>query len=133
MGMDKRFDCVVNPWMVFITLVVLIASLLAPVPSGAVTGFTKQATLQSSAPLTGCGPDIFLPLGVVSQDTVVGGVPCDESSGQQEGGSVLVFEEPATGWAGTLIQNQILYPSDPFADGRFGFNVDIDGDTRRPR
>jgi uncharacterized repeat protein (TIGR01451 family) len=115
--------------MLAFVIFAIINLLIAPVPAGAVTGFTKKATLQSSTPLTGCGPDIFLPLGVVSQDTIIGGVTCDESSGQQEGGSVLVFEKPGTGWAGTLVQQQILYPTDPAADGRFGINVDIDGDT----
>ncbi len=115
--------------MLAFVIFAIINLLIAPVPAGAVTGFTKKATLQSSTPLTGCGPDIFLPLGVVSQNTVVAGVTCDASTGKQEGGSVLVFEEPITGWMGTLTQNQILYPSDPAADGRFGSNVDIDGDT----
>jgi hypothetical protein len=115
--------------VLFVSLV-LIASVLEPAPAGAVTGFTLKAAVQPSRMLTGCeSPPVPLPgPGVVSQATVIAGMECDDVRASN-GGSVLVFEEPVTGWAGTVTESQLLYPGDPFPDGNFGSNVDIDGDT----
>ncbi|UCF30969.1 MAG: DUF11 domain-containing protein [bacterium] len=126
MVLARRLSGVVSTGSLFFAALALMVSVPGPVL--AVTGFTLEAELQSSVVLTGCGTPTLESPGVVSGGTVAAGMICDNTLANN-GGSVLVFKEPASGWSGTVFQSQVLYPGNPAADGNFGANVDIDGDT----
>lgn len=85
------------------------------------SGWTHQATLTAA---DGTETDYFGWDVAVSGNTIVVGARRDDARGM-DFGSAYVFVRSGTTW----LQQQKLYPSDGVATDRFGWSVDVEGDT----
>ena len=79
-------------------------------------------------PSDGAAGDRFGGSVSISGDTIVIGADGDDDSGL-DSGSVYVFVQPSTGWAGTLNEDAKLLASEGAAGDHFGTSVGISGDA----
>jgi uncharacterized repeat protein (TIGR01451 family) len=96
-------------------------------PAGGWSGaLTESAKLTAS---DGAPSDFFGSSVAVSGDTIVAGAFADDTGGSFNHGSAYVFMKPASGWSGTLGENNKLIPSDGAAGDFFGSSVAVSANT----